>query len=129
MAGSDMPKIPVAKHGTHSVFSLEFLVFKKTPSTAPNVANGVPSIKARSGSKPNWAIVIKLIGINPQCRPNMTNTCHNPPINKPASVGFKSYAPLAKKPNIAPNQVAAGPIIKKVSGTIIIRVAKGTINI
>ena len=35
------------------------------------------------------ARLLNNIGTNPQCNPNITNTCQNPPINAPAIIGLK----------------------------------------
>ena len=75
--------------GIHN--DLNFLSFvlaniaKTTPVWAKHTAIEVATI----GSDPKTDILLIAIGTNPQCRPNITNTCQKPPINNPATTGLK----------------------------------------
>ena len=73
--------------------------------------------------------MFKAIGIILQCKPNITSTCHNPPIIIPAIIGLKSYINPIPAPSNCANQVVTGPITKNANGRVIIKVSSGTINI
>ena len=88
---SDVIKIPYKYNywATKLFTKYDEFVFNKIAKTAPVCANDAPNIGANTGSNPNTDKLFIIIGTNPQCKPNITNTCQNPPINVPATNGLK----------------------------------------
>ena len=58
---------------------------KAAPPCATIAGNNIGAIV----SKPKLDKLSIIIGTKPQCIPNMTNTCHKPPITAPATSGLR----------------------------------------
>src|SRR5699024_12213224 len=71
----------------------------------------------------NWR---KPIGITPQCKPKITNSCQEPVNNAPNKRGLNAFNQVNKAPIKLDAQVATGPIINNEIGVAINSVNTGT---
>ena len=89
IAGSVTPHIPEITAGIHSSFIFLSFNLKYIAATTAVCAKDGTNAPTNIVSNP---IVIRFdiaIGTNPQCRPNITSTCHNKPVNAPHKIGEK----------------------------------------
>src|SRR5699024_7986260 len=91
----------------------------------PKIENVDNFVKARMTELPLKVNCKIPSGTIPQCKPNITRTCHKLVKTIPKMVGFNAYKPANNQPTKSDSHVEAGPINKIAIGVAINRVNSG----
>ena len=68
-------------------------------------------------------------GVAVQCRPNITMSCHSPPMAVPAAAGLRWYSHSSHWAKNSESPADTGPMTRNVAGTVTKSVASGSVKL